>query len=206
LVLLSFLLGGCADKVIQLRYEPDAKIERLPGAQAVTVFRFIDARGDEGDEGDSLRVGGTYGGYGNRVSKVMAASPWPDTLVQSLTGGLAQRGVQAIAVPDKPYSPGMPATTPLILTGEVRNFSTEARWTFQSHVSGIVRLYDQQGTLLLQKPISAKTNLSDLDSPVPANTIDPLQPLLNVTLQKFIRAVVTDPEITARLLVSSRRS
>src|SRR5437867_9394205 len=37
---------------------------------AITVFRFVDARGDEGDKGDPLRVGGVYGGYGNRISKV----------------------------------------------------------------------------------------------------------------------------------------
>lgn len=200
LVLISVLLTGCADKVIQLRYEPDFKIERVSGAQAVTVFRFVDARGKEEDQGDPRRVGGMYGGYGNRISKVMAANPWADALVQNLTAGLTQRGVQAVAVPDKTYAPGTSAATPLILTGEIRNFSTEGRWTFQSHVSGVVRLYNQQGTLLLEKPVSAKTNLADRDSPIAANTIDPLEPLLNVTMQKFIRAVVTDPEITARLL------
>jgi hypothetical protein len=199
-VLAAVVLTGCADKVIQLRYEPDAKIERVSGAQAVTVFRFVDARGTEGDQGDQRRVGGMYGGYGNRISKVMAASPWPDALVQNLTTGLTQRGVRAVAVPGQIYAPGTPVTTPLILTGEIRNFSTEGRWTFQSHVSGVVRLYNQQGILLLEKPVSAKTNLTDRDSPVPANTIDPLEPLLNVTMQKFIRTVVTDPEITGQLV------
>jgi hypothetical protein len=96
----------------------------------------------------------------------------------------------------------MRATTPLILTGEIRNFSTESRWTFQSQINGPVRLYNQQGILLLEKHISAKTNPSDTNSPLPANSPDPLEPLLNVTLQKFIRVVVTDPEITQRLLAA----
>ena len=56
--------------------------------------------------------------------------------------------MQTVAIPDRVYTPsGVPVSTALILCGEIRNFSSEQRWTLQSHVSGIVRLYNQQGTL-----------------------------------------------------------
>ncbi|HKX04339.1 MAG TPA: hypothetical protein VJX71_17725 [Methylomirabilota bacterium] len=194
------MLAGCGDKIVQLRYDTDPAIERVAGAQAVTVFRFTDARGDEGDRGDVRRVGGIYGGYGNRLSKVMAASPWPETLVQALTAGLTQRGIVTTAVADREYRPGATVTTPLILSGEIRNFSTEQRWSPQAHVGGIVRLYDQQGTLLVEKRVSVKTNLMAKDTTVAVNNVDPLEPLLNETLQKFVRAVVTDPDLSQRLV------
>jgi hypothetical protein len=199
LVLLSLLLTGCADKVIQLRYEPDAKMERLAGAQAVTVFRFVDARGKEGDQGDPRRVGGIYGGYGNRLSKVMVANPWPDALVQNLRAGLTQRGVQVVAVPDKTYMPGTTATTPLILTGEIRNFSTEARFTNSAHISGVLRLYDSAGQLILEKPISTREQQAYGGAGV-FTSVDLLEQAMNEALAKFVRAVVTDPEITARFV------
>jgi hypothetical protein len=199
LVLLSLLLTGCADKVIQLRYEPDAKMERLAGAQAVTVFRFVDARGTEGDQGDPRRVGGIYGGYGNRLSRVMVANPWPDALVQNLRAGLTQRGVQVVAVPDKTYTPGTTATTPLILTGEIRNFSTEARFTNSAHISGVLRLYDSVGQLILEKPISTREQQAYGGAGV-FTSVDLLEQAMNEALAKFVRAVVTDPEITARFV------
>jgi hypothetical protein len=88
--------------------------------------------------------------------------------------------------------------TALILCGEIRNFSTEQRWTLQSHVSGILRLYDQQGALLLEKQISTRTSIMDADSKASGSPV-PLETLLNETLQKFVRAVVTDPDVTQRL-------
>ncbi len=196
-------LTGCADQVVTLRYAPDAAIEKLASSQTLTVFRFVDARGDEGDHGDPTRVGGTYGGYGNRLSKVKASTPWPEALVQGLTNGLAQRGVQTVAVPDRVYAPGGALVpTALVLCGEIRNFSTEQRWTLQSHVSGIVRLYDQRGLLLLEKRISTRTSIMDADSKASGSPV-PLETLLNETLQKFVRAVVMDPEVTQRLSLAA---
>lgn len=202
LALLVVWLTACADQMVTLRYAPDPEIQKLRSAQTMTVFRFVDARGDEGDHGDPMRVGGTYGGYGNRLSKVKASTPWSEALVQGLTDGLAQRGVQTVTVIDRAYTPGGAAVaTPLILCGEIRNFSTEQRWTLQSHVSGIVRLYDQQGALLVEKRISARTSIMDADSKASSSPV-PLETLLNETLQKFVRAVVTDPEITQRLVAA----
>jgi hypothetical protein len=199
LALPLFWLTGCADQVVTIRYASDPTIPKLVTAQTLTVFRFVDARGDEGDHGDPTRVGGTYGGYGNRLSKVKASTPWPEALVKGLADGLAQRGVQTVAVPDRVYSPGgAPVPTALILCGEIRNFSTEQRWTLQSHVSGILRLYDQQGALLLEKRISTRTSIMDADSKASGSPV-PLETLLNETLQKFVRAVVTDPDVTQRL-------
>lgn len=193
LVVALTLLAGCADRVVQLRYEPDSQIARLSSTQGVTVFRVADARGSEGD-GDPRRVGGIYGGYGNRVAKVMASWPWPETLVRALTTGFEQRGVQAVPVQDKEYArANTTVSTPLVLAGEIRNFSTDVRWTLQSHVSGIVRLYDQRGTLLLEKPISARVK-----EPFAGN----FETMLNDALAQFVRAVVTDPEITQRLVAT----
>jgi hypothetical protein len=199
LVLASLLVTGCADKMVQLRYDPDPKIERVSGARAVTVFRFVDARGTEGDEGDPHRVGGIYGGYGNRLSKVMVASPWPDALVQNLSAGLTQRGVQVVAVPDRPYAPGTTAATPLILTGEIRNFSTEARFTNTAHISGVLRLYDSAGKLILEKPVSVREQQEYGGADV-FTSVDLLEQAMNEALAKFVRAVVTDPEITGQLV------
>ena len=92
LALPLFWLTGCADQVVTIRYASDPTIPKLVTAQTLTVFRFVDARGDEGDHGDPTRVGGTYGGYGNRLSKVKASTPWPEALVKGLADGLAQRG------------------------------------------------------------------------------------------------------------------
>jgi hypothetical protein len=201
LVLFTILLTGCGDKVIHFHYELDSKIDRLVMAQAITVFRFMDARGDEGDKGDPLRVGGVYGGYGNRLSKVMAASPWPDALVQNLVAGFSQRGVRAVAIPDKTYTPGStPATTPLILTGEIRNFSTEARYTNTAHISGILRLYDAGGKLILEKPVSARAKLESEAGVGVFTPVDWLEQVMNEAIAKFIRIVVTDPELTQRLI------
>lgn len=203
LVLMTGWLTGCADQIVTLRYVPDTQIPEIPGAQAVTVFRFMDARGDEGDHGDPTRVGGTYGGYGNRLSKVKASTPWAEALLNGLNEGLAQRGIQTVTVADRIYAASSAVvTTPLVLSGEIRNFSTEQRWTLQSHVSGIIRLHDQQGALLVEKPISARTSIMDRDSKASDSPV-PLEVLLNETLQKFVRAVVTDPDITQRLSVGA---
>ena len=69
LSLLAAWLGGRADRVVDLQYTPNPAIERLPRAEAVTVFRFTDVRGDEGDHGDPFRVGGIYNGYGMRYAR-----------------------------------------------------------------------------------------------------------------------------------------
>src|SRR5262245_43574080 len=62
IVLLVLGFAACvSDQTVTLRYEPVPGLQRLPGAQAVTVFRFADRRGDEGER-HSQRVGGIYGG------------------------------------------------------------------------------------------------------------------------------------------------
>jgi hypothetical protein len=58
LAALVVLLAGCADLTVNLAYTPRAKIESLTTGVPVTVFRFADARGEEGDKGDVYRVGG----------------------------------------------------------------------------------------------------------------------------------------------------
>ena len=199
LVLIAGMLGACVtDQTIRLQSQPDPRIERLTGAQPVTVFRFADRRGDEGD-GDPYRVGGMYDGYGSRLARVLSATPWPDALVESLVAAFAERGIQATAAPDRELVPGATAvSTPFAVAGEIHNFSTETRWTLQAHVSGIVRLYDSAGMLLLARSVSARIP-RDLAGTSPEQGVSGYQAFLNLALQQFVRAVVMDPELSARL-------
>ena len=196
--LLATGLGGCADQVVDLRYTPDPTIERLPRAEAVTVFRFWDVRGTEGDHGDPFRVGGIYNGYGMRYAKVMTPDPWPEVLVQDLTTGFEQRGVPAVGVADHVYITGSPVSTPFALCGEIHNFSTETRWLgMMAHVSGVIRLYDRAGAPLVEKSVAARVRwLPDTNLPEGRPV---MEGLLNVAVEEFVRKVVTDPEVTQRL-------
>ena len=75
LAMIAAVFTACvSDQTVRLRYLPDSRIERLAGAQPVTVFRFADRRGSEGDH-DPRRVGGIYDGYGSRLAKVLSAAP-----------------------------------------------------------------------------------------------------------------------------------
>src|SRR5215475_6211654 len=156
IVLLAFGLGACgnlSDRTVTLQYAPNPGIERLMGAQALTIFRFADRRGDEGDN-DPLRVGGFYDRWGRQMARIFANTRWPEALAQDLTTTFTLRGIDTVAMVAQDYVPGTsPVSTPLVLGGEIRNFSIEARQTVQAHVSGIVRLYNQQGILLVEKEI-----------------------------------------------------
>jgi hypothetical protein len=202
LTAIAIAIGACVtDQTVQLRYFPDPRIEQLSGAQPVTLFRFADRRGDEGD-GDPRRVGGIYDGYGSRLAKVLSASPWPASLAESLVAGFAERGVPAVAVSDREFVPGATAvSTPFALAGDIHNFSTETRWTLQAHVSGIVRLYDDQGKLLLTKTISARMP-RDSAGDSPEKGVSGYQAFLNQAVRQFVRAVVTDPELSQRLVAA----
>ncbi len=166
----------------------------------MTVFRFADVRGGESDNHDPRRVGGFYSmnllvpGYPVLTHKIRSSTPWPEDLTEALTAGLAQRGVQAIAVTDRIYTPGTAVGTSLILGGEIQNFSVEWRWTPQAHVGGIVRLWDQDGRLLVEKPIEARM------LPKYGNT--PPEDMLNAALATFVRQTVTDPDLTQRLVAA----
>lgn len=202
LVLLAVLLAGCADLKVNLHYAPDAKIEALATGVPVTVFRFVDARGGEGDKGDVYRVGGVYNGYGMRLAKILSPTPWPDLLVQDLGAALTQRGIRPTLVADRTYEKGSAVVTPLVLAGEIRNFSTENRWAgYLAHVSGIVRLYDQSGTLLSERPISARLRPTE-DEFKTITGQQLLEQMLNRAVAEFVRQVVTDPELSQRLLAA----
>lgn len=202
LVVALALLAGCADLKVQLQYAPDTKIEKLTSGVPVTVFRFADARGDEGDKGDLYRVGGVYNGYGMRLAKILHPTPWPEMLVRDLGAGFTQRGVQVVMVEDRMYAPGSAVTTPLVLTGEIRNFSTENRWAgYLAHVSGVVRFYNQSGAKLIEKPISARLRPNEEEVQLTDGRLL-LERMLNRAVSEFVRQVVTDPEITQRLVAA----
>ena len=202
LTALAVLLTGCADLKVNLQYTPEAKIENLTTGVPLTVFRFTDARGSEGDKGDLHRVGGVYNGYGMRLAKILSPTPWPDALVRDLGAGFAQRGVQTVLVGDRAYEKGAAVTTPLVLAGEIHNFSTENRWAgYLAHVSGIVRVYDQAGALVSEKPVSARLRPTDEEfKTVTGQQL--LEQMLNRAVADFVRQVVTDPELTQRLVVA----
>jgi len=202
LVVALALLAGCADLKVQVQYAPDAKIEKLAAGAPVTVFRFADARGDEGDKADPYRVGGVYNGYGMRLSKILHPTPWPEMLARDLGAGFTQRGVQSVVVEERMYVPGSAVTTPLVLTGEIRNFSTENRWAgYLAHVSGVVRLYDQSGAKLIEKPVSARLRPNEEEAQLPDGRLL-LERLLNRAVSEFVHQVVTDPDLTQRLMAA----
>jgi hypothetical protein len=202
LLLLATLLVGCADLKVNLHYAPTAKIEPVAAGVPVTVFRFADARGGEGDKGDVYRVGGVYNGYGMRLAKILSPTPWPEALVHDLAAALTERGVKTVLVEDRVYDKGGAVTTPLIICGDIHNFSTENRWAgYLAHVSGTVRLYDQSGTLLSEKPISARLRPTDEEFKTVSGQ-QLLETMLNRAVAEFVRQVVTDPELTQRLVVA----
>lgn len=192
-------MTGCADEMVTLRYARDPQIEPLPVTRGVTVFKLADRRGDEGDHGDPLRVGGIYNGYGSRYAKVMTSTPWPEALTQDLAAAFTARGVQAVAISNREYVPGaVSVSTPLVLSGEIHNFSTETRWLGHlAHVSGIIRLYDDHGVLLVEKPISARVRPTDPSSQ-PGYS---LEDILNEAVQRFVRLVVMDSDLSQRLVM-----
>lgn len=200
LVMVATLLVGCADLKLNLHYAPDGQLEPLTGGVPVTVFRFADARGNEGDKGDVYRVGGVYNGYGMRLAKILSPTPWPELLVRDLGAALTQRGVQPTLVTDRTYDKGATVGTPLVLTGEIRNFSTENRWAgYLAHVSGVVRLYDQSGALLSERPISARLRPTDEEfKTITGQQL--LEQMLNRAVAEFVHQVVTDPELSQRLV------
>ena len=107
--------------------------------------------------------------------------------------------MRAVAVPDHELVPGATAvSTPFAVAGEIHNFSTETRWTLQAHVSGIVRLYDDRGNLLLTRAISARIP-RDAEGASPEQDVSGYQAFLNLAVRQFVRAVVMDPELSERL-------
>ncbi len=208
------LLTGCGRPiVVRLSYAPDPEISRLStaSAAAVTVCRFEDVRGRESDGRDPFRVGGIYPtfpvldalaiggiasarGKDNATLKIKSSTPWPESLSEALKAGLAQRGVEAVTMTDRVCVPGFPVGTPLVLGGEIQHFSVERRWTMQAHVAGIMRLWDLEGRLLLEKPVEARV--------VPQYGAVPYDTVLNEAVQQFVRKVVTDPDLTQRLVAA----
>ena len=193
-VCIALLLVGCADRMVTLRYHPDSRIQPVAGARQLTVFKFADRRGTEGDEGDPFRVGGIYGGYGNRLAKVMTGTPFQRTLNEALVAGFKARGVDATGTPDRELAFGVLFETPLALGGELRNFSTESRWSKSAHISGILRLYDRRGAVLVEKRVSARDQ-----GGLGSFSAEPLEELMNEALREFVRMVVMDPDLAAQI-------
>jgi hypothetical protein len=200
LVAVAGIVTACADKSVTLRYQPDPALEPLANAGSLAVFRFTDQRGSEGDQ-DPFRVGGVYGGYGNRLSKVMTDTPWQRTLAHAIADGFKARGVQAVAE-DREYSPGVSFTTPFALGGEVRNFSTESRWSTSAHISAAVRIYDAKGAILVEKRISDRETWG-LGAGILMSE-EPLEDTLDRALAGFVRKIVLDPDISSALSSQGR--
>jgi hypothetical protein len=184
------LTSGCADRTITLAYTPPRPADTL--SSTLTVFRFADQRGNEGDHGDPFRVGGIYGGYGNRLSKVMVTQPWPPRLVSALVAEFRAAGVDAVGTDQLPVNPPVDRAW---LEGDIRNFSTESRWGREAHVSALVRLRGPGGGVVVAKKIKAVVsgyNLNNFDT-------DILESLLNRAFAEFVRKVATDPDIRKEL-------
>jgi hypothetical protein len=202
-------LSGCADRMVLLRYEPSLVSRSAtapsflppgvaPGAntQPITIYQFADYRGPEAD-GDVHRVGGVYNLYGSRFAKVMTAVPFTSALAIALASALQARGVRATSAEDS-FIPGTTRVpTPLAMWGEIHNFSTESRGGIAAHVSGIVRVYDKTGRLLVEQQFSAR------DHEGLGSGTDTLEKALNRAMALFVHRVGDDPDITRVLMGGS---
>ena len=196
LAMASGLSVGCADKRITLKYQPPGTLEPMAPSQTITIYNFNDRRGEEGD-GDPARVGGIYGGYGNRLSKVLTEGPFMPTFVNALADGFKARGLTVTVIPQL-YTPTSPRPG-TVLTGDLKNFSAEARYTNSAHISSIVRIYSPDGTMLLEKELSERVRSDQGGGGGVLTDVKDLERIMNETLEKFVQRIVTDPDITARL-------
>jgi hypothetical protein len=163
------------------------------------VVAFEDQRGNEGDHGDPYRVGGIYGGYGNRLVKVLLNEPWPPRLLAALVAEFRAAGIDAAGL--ERLSPDRPLGLPW-LEGAVRNFSTEARWGREAHISASVRLRSAGGLVLVEKDIQTRAsgyNLNNFDEAL-------LQTMLNEAFAEFVRKIARDPDITLAVSGHSPRA
>jgi hypothetical protein len=188
-VALGVLFSGCADRTVRLTYAAPAPSPTL--GPRLVVGAFQDLRGNEGDRRDPYRVGGIYGGYGNRLAKVMSASPWPPALTEGLVAEFRAQGFDAVAA----ATPGTPAGA-YRLEGVVRNFSTEARCGREAHIGLTVRLLSPDDQALVDgKRIDVRESGYNLNN----FNADILEELLNRAFARFVREAATDPEIRAAL-------
>jgi hypothetical protein len=183
------ILTGCADRTVRLLYTPPTPSSPLE--PRLIIGPFQDVRGNEGDAADPYRVGGIYGGYGNRLAKVMVVAPWPPTLASALAAEFRARGIDAMTVDD-----GVPAPSGVYrLDGAVRNFSTEARWGREAHIGITVRLVSPEHRPLIEKRIDVREsgyNLNNFDGEI-------LEELLNRAFARFVRDVASDVDIQRAL-------
>jgi uncharacterized lipoprotein YajG len=196
-VAVVLLLSGCADKRVTLQYQTPSTLQPIAQAPPLTIYGFNDRRGDEGDN-DPRRVGGIYGGYGNRLSKVTADGPLMLTLLNAQADAFRARGVP-VTVVIAPFSPGSGTVHGHILSGDLKNFSTEARFTNSAHISGIVRLYAPTGAMLVEKELSERVRSDQGGGGGVLTDVKDLERIMNETLSKFVERVVNDPEIVAQL-------
>lgn len=194
---LALVAAGCASShTITLSY--DAPISaRASQRPTLIIGPFEDVRGNEGDHGDPFRVGGIYGGYGNRLAKVMVARPWPPQLREALAAEFRAVGVETLVSDQVAAATGDP---PLILGGEIRNFSTESRWGREAHIGVIVRIRSPE-RVLVEKRVDVRESGYHWNN---FNT-EILEALLNRVFAQFVRTVATDPDLAAALRAHARR-
>jgi len=100
----------------------------------------------------------------------------------------------------RPFTAG--EASQLALSGDLTNFSTEARYTNSAHISAIVRLYDSSGAVLVEKPVSAQVRSGMGVGVATAN--DDLEYILNEALARFVMRVVTDGDIARKISAGPR--
>jgi hypothetical protein len=84
-----------------------------------------------------------------------------------------------------------------MLGGELKDFSTEARFTNSAHISALIRLYTPNGTVAVEKEISHRVQ-SQYGGGGVLTSIDELQRIMNEALAQFVQRVVTDPPTSPR--------
>jgi len=116
------------------------------------------------------------------------------------TEGFKARSVPVTVKTDRPFTAG--EASQLALSGDLTNFSTEARYTNSAHISAIVRLYDSSGAVLVEKPVSAQVRSGMGVGVATAN--DDLEYILNEALARFVMRVVTDGDIARKISAGPR--
>jgi hypothetical protein len=196
MVAASLLLASCAGtSTIRLSYVPPPPAPVL--RPQLVVVGFADRRGWEGD-GNVYRIGGIYGGFGNRLGIILLNEPLPPRLLAALVAEFRAAGVDAAGLERLPADP--PLALPW-LEGDLRNFSTEARWGRQADVSAIVRLRAPGGLVLVEKQIKGAATTFVIAG---QQNTKILQQLLDSAFAEFVRNVATDPEIRAALTTMVR--
>lgn len=187
-------LGGCGPKTLSVRYTASG-ITPLPQLLPVAVYQLVDKRGED----EPTRIGGVYGGYRNLLNRLYGDEPAAVTVTRALADGLKARGFPVIDMTTARFDPAATrAQVRVVVSGEVREFWTEAFYTNQAKCSMLLQLYETAtGRKLWEKEYAEKFS-GGLSGGVFASS-DDLRDNLARLLSKVVERAVNDPDLVAQV-------